>query len=224
MFNTKTMSLKSTLWTFLRLGRSVVSRDLRKDPQVRDPIVLFEAWFQAAIESGIYLPEAITLASSTSDGIPSARMVLLKGVDSAGFVFYTNYTSRKAVELTANPRAALVAYWATLQRQVRIEGMVERVSPEESEAYFASRGRQSRIGAWASKQSARLENRETLLARVRRYNDEFEDSDVPLPPFWGGYRVVPERIEFWQGRANRLHDRLVFTRKGDAWDLHRLYP
>lgn len=218
------MSLKSSLWTLLRLGRSVVSRDLRKDPQVRDPIVLFEEWFQAAIESGIYLPEAITLATATRDGIPSARMVLLKGMDSTGFVFYTNYTSRKAVELAANPRAALVAYWTTLQRQVRIEGVVERVSQEESDAYFASRTRQSRIGAWASKQSARLENREMLLARVRRYNDEFEDSDVPLPPFWGGYRVVPERIEFWQGRANRLHDRLVFTRDEETWDLHRLYP
>lgn len=218
------MSLKSTLWTFLRLGRSVVSKDLREDPHSRDPIVLFEAWFQAAIESGIYLPEAMTLATATGDGIPSARMVLLKGVDSSGFVFYTNYTSRKAVELTANPRATLVAYWATLQRQIRIEGMVERVSQEESEAYFASRSRQSRIGAWASKQSARLDTRETLLARVRRYSDEFEDSDVPLPPFWGGYRVVPERIEFWQGRASRLHDRLVFTRDGEGWDLHRLYP
>jgi pyridoxamine 5'-phosphate oxidase len=145
-------------------------------------------------------------------------------VDERGFVFFTNYGSRKASELEKNPQAALCFHWAELERQVRVTGAVERISPEESYAYFSSRGRGSRIGAWASKQSEPLPDRATLEDRVREAQQRFAEDDVPLPPFWGGYRIRPGTIEFWQGKADRLHDRLVFTRSGDAWTTERLYP
>ena len=145
-------------------------------------------------------------------------------MDERGFVFFTNYGSRKANELEENPRAALCFHWAVLERQVRVTGTVERISEEESQAYFSSRGRGSRIGAWASKQSEPLPDRAELEARVREARKRFDGDDVPLPPFWGGYRIRPESIEFWQGKADRLHDRLVFTRDGDDWSTERLYP
>jgi len=189
-----------------------------------DPVRLFGEWFRAARKSGIALPEAMTLATATQDGRPSARMVLLKDFGPEGFVFYTNYGSRKAEEIDANPRAALVLHWAVLQRQVRLEGTVERVDRETSEAYFASRPRGSRIGAWASRQSAPLERRSDLEDRVRALDGQFEGGDVPLPPFWGGYRLVPLSIEFWQGRPDRLHDRLRFDRDGDGWTATKLQP
>jgi pyridoxamine 5'-phosphate oxidase len=190
----------------------------------QDPIDLFGAWFEAANEGGLLMPEAMTLATCTKDGRPSARMVLLKDFDARGFVFFTNYESRKAGELIENPWAALVLHWAVLQRQVRIEGTVTKVSAEESYAYFRTRSRGSRIGAWASRQSTVLEERRQLEERVAAYEEEFDGGEVPLPPFWGGFRVAPERIEFWQGRADRLHDRLVFMQSNDGWETTRLYP
>jgi pyridoxamine 5'-phosphate oxidase len=166
----------------------------------------------------------MTVATATPDGAPSARMMLLKDVDQRGFVFYTNYQSRKAGELLANPRAALVFHWPVLQRQVRVEGAVARLPQPESETYFRTRPRGSRIGAWASRQSTELATRAELDQRVREYEARFAGQDVPLPPFWGGFRLTPSAIEFWQGRVNRLHDRLRYTRVGGGWAVTRLYP
>jgi len=216
------MSLKSTIKTALTLGQGLAT-GLPDAAMDADPIELFELWFEAAQESGILLPEAMSLATATPDGMPSARMVLLKQVDQDGFVFFTNYESQKASELDANPRAALCFHWAVLQRQVRVAGPVEKVSEEESAEYFATRGRGSQVGAWASLQSRVLPSRDTLEERVRQIEAEHPDQ-VPLPPFWGGYRLTPERIEFWQGRADRLHDRLRFQRDGQRWTTQRLYP
>jgi pyridoxamine 5'-phosphate oxidase len=166
----------------------------------------------------------MALATSTADGSPSARMMLLKGFDQRGFRFFTNFDSSKGDELTANARAAIVFHWATLHRQVRVQGRVERISQEESAEYFATRPRGSQLGAWASQQSAVLENRRQLDEQYREHEARFKGTEVPLPPFWGGYRLVPERIEFWQGRANRLHDRLSYTRRDDRWVVARLSP
>ncbi len=217
------MSIGSTLRALVTMGQGTVV-GLDELQAGSDPIALFHEWFGAARESGILLPEAMTLATATKEGMPSARMVLLKSADTDGFVFYTNYDSRKAGELEANPQAALCFHWAVLQRQVRVEGDVTRVSSEESEAYFRTRARGSRIGAWASQQSATLEDRALLEERVRRYEQQYPGDDVPLPPFWGGYRVAPRRIEFWQGRVSRLHDRLLYLRQPDGWRVQRLYP
>lgn len=192
----------------------------------QDPLTLFDRWFRQASEAGIYLHEAMTLATATPDGSPSAREVLLKGYGPEGFAFYTNYESRKAAELELNPRAALLFHWTTLHRQIRIEGPVMRTTTAESDAYHASRPRGSRIAAWASQQSARIESRAALEQRFQEKEAEFRGADVPLPPFWGGFRVVPERIEFWQGRVNRMHDRILFQRDPDGgdWDVMRLSP
>ena len=180
----------------------------------RDPLVLFDRWFRDARDAGLYLAEAMTLATATPDAVPSARMVLLKDFGPDGFVFFTNYDSRKAAELDANPRAALVFHWPTLHRQVRVSGTVERTTAAESEAYFRTRPRGSRIAAWASRQSDTIAGRAEIEARFREHDARFPGDDVPLPPFWGGYRLRPDAIEFWQGRVNRMHDRLVFTRRG----------
>jgi pyridoxamine 5'-phosphate oxidase len=217
------MSLKSSIRTIKTLGRGVVV-GIPEAASDRDPLEIFGEWFEAARESGLYLPESMSLATATSDGVPSVRMVLLKAYDERGFVFYTNYESRKAKELEANPRGALCFHWGVLERQVRLNGSVERVSHEESVRYFATRARGSRIGAWASKQSDPLSERAELEDRVRRYSAEYPGDAVPLPPFWGGYRLRPETIEFWQGKADRLHERLLFRRAGDAWETTRLYP
>ena len=191
-----------------------------------DPLQAFKDWYADAERAGLLLPEAVCLSTATPDGVPSARMVLLKAVDERGFVFFTNYQSRKSAELESNPRAALLFHWATLERQVRVEGGVERISHEESVAYFATRDRGSQIGAWASRQSRELRDRTKLEAAYRDVERRFEGEEVPLPSFWGGYRVVPAAIEFWQGRANRLHDRVRFERegRGRAWRGKRLYP
>lgn len=217
------MSLKSSLRTLVTLGQGVV-QGIPEAAADRDPMELFGEWFKAAEESGLFLPEAVALATATVSGAPSVRMVLLKGADTRGFVFYTNYGSRKASDLEANPQAALCFHWAVLERQVRVEGVVERVSQDESEAYFSSRPRGSRIGAWASHQSEDLPSRKVLEERVRRFEKEYPGEEVPLPPFWGGYLLRASRIEFWQGKADRLHERLVFSREGEAWTTRRLYP
>ena len=189
-----------------------------------DPIAQFHAWFEDALAANLHEPNAMTLATSTPEGRPSARVVLLKGFDERGFVFYTNYEGRKAAELERNPHAALVFYWGELERQVRIEGGVVRVSEEESNAYYESRPRGSRLGAWASQQSRSVGGRGVLEARLRELERDYEGKDVPRPPFWGGYRVEPEAIEFWQGRENRLHDRIVYRWAGGGWGIERLQP
>jgi pyridoxamine 5'-phosphate oxidase len=209
--------------TLLTLGRGVF-RGLPPLTAADDPIAFFQHWFADAKAAGIFLPESMAVATASADGAPAARMMLLKAVDQRGFVFYTNYTSRKGAELEANPRAALVFHWAVLQRQVRVEGPVARLGEVESAAYFRTRARGSRIGAWASRQSAPLSSRAELEARVRDYEQRFASQDVPLPTFWGGFRLTPLVLEFWQGRANRLHDRVRYTREGPGWQVTRLYP
>jgi pyridoxamine 5'-phosphate oxidase len=197
---------------------SLTERDV--DP---DPILQFEKWFEEALHAGLIEPNAMTLATSTRDGHPSARVVLLKGADANGFVFFTDYRSRKGAELDANPHVSLCFWWDALQRQVRISGTAVRVSREETAAYFHTRPHGSRVGAWASQQSATLASREMLEKEVERLERAYPD-DVPLPPHWGGYRVTPDSIEFWQGRPSRLHDRIVYTRNGSAWKIGRLSP
>ena len=217
------MSFRSTLRALFTLGRGV-SKGIPELTASDDPIRLFVRWFDDAKRAGIFLPEAMTVATATPGGAPSARMMLLKGVDDDGFVFYTNYDSRKAADLGANPRGALVLHWPILERQVRVEGRVERVSEAESTAYFRTRPRGSRIAAWASQQSATLSSRAELERRVADIDRRYPGDDVPLPAFWGGFRLRPERIEFWQGRLNRMHDRLQYDRDGDRWRVTRLYP
>jgi pyridoxamine 5'-phosphate oxidase len=190
-----------------------------------NPIDLFRRWFDAAIGSGSKLPDAMTLATATKDGKPSARMVLLKQVDEQGFVFYTNYRSSKSQELEENPQAALVFYWTHLDRQVRVEGNVVRVSPAESDEYFATRPRESQIGAAASPQSEVIASREVLEKRFRELDELYSDRPVERPEHWGGYRLKPERIEFWQNRTGRLHDRILYERQaGGNWNISRLAP
>jgi pyridoxamine 5'-phosphate oxidase len=201
-----------------------ISEELDEQAIDREPINQFKRWFDDAIASGMKLPEAMTLATATGDGKPSARVVLLKEVDNDGFVFYTNYRSAKARELEANPHAALVFYWSQFDRQVRVEGPVERVSTEESRAYFKTRPRESQIGAWASPQSNVIENREVLDARVAELEQLYDDREIECPEHWGGYRLKPMRIEFWKGRLGRLHDRIVYERDRENWKISRLAP
>ena len=205
------------------LRRDYARESLSERDVAADPIAQFEKWFVQAQGAGMVEPNAMTLASSTRDGHPSARIVLLKGFDARGFVFFTDYRSRKGAELESNPNVSLCFWWGELQRQVRITGTVARASREESEAYYRTRPHGSRIGAWASHQSAPLASREPLEREVARLEQKYPD-DVPLPPHWGGYRVTPEAVEFWQGRPSRLHDRIVYTRDGGAWRIGRLSP
>ena len=189
-----------------------------------DPVVQFGRWFEQAEEAGLLEPTALNLATATPDGRPSARLGLLRGFDERGFCFYTNYESRKGIELAANPRAALVFWWGELERQVRIEGTVSATSREESEAYFHSRPPGSQLSAAASPQSRIIEGRAVLERRVAQLATGSTDGEVPLPEFWGGYRLAHEVVEFWQGRPNRLHDRLRYRRVGAAWRIERLAP
>jgi pyridoxamine 5'-phosphate oxidase len=190
-----------------------------------DPICQFHRWFDEAVAAEVPDPHAMALATSTPEGRPSVRIVLLRGYDERGFTFFTNYESRKGCELEANPRAALGFYWHELDRQVRIEGPVERVSTEESDAYFRSRPAGSRLGAWASRQSEVIPGREALEEAFRQFERQFPGGEVPRPEFWGGFRVVLESIEFWQGRPDRLHDRLRYRKGADGgWRIERLSP
>ena len=189
-----------------------------------DPIRQFEAWFNDAIAAKLPLPEAMTLATATPDGKPSARMVLLKQMDHDGFVFYTNYRSAKAAELDANPYAALVFYWVTLDRQVRVEGSVVRTTAEESREYFKTRPRESQIGAWASAQSEVISSREVLEQRAKELEAQYSDREIDCPEHWGGYRLTPVRIEFWKSRVGRLHDRMLYERTDRGWTISRLAP
>lgn len=191
-----------------------------------NPILQFEKWFADAHSAGIREPNAMTLATATPDGVPSARIVLLKEVSEHGFVCFTNYASRKGRELAQNPRAALVFFWAELERQVRVEGTALHLSREQSEAYFAARPKGHRLGAWASPQSSVVESRNILEARLRSLEERYRDTEeVPAPEFWGGIVIQPVRIEFWQGRPNRLHDRLCYSRQADSsWQIERLAP
>ena len=195
-------------------------RDL--DP---DPIKQFGNWFTAAIEAGIRDVNAMSLATADADGKPSVRIVLLKGFDQNGFVFFTNHESEKGRHLAANPNAALAFYWIEMDRQIRINGRAEKISREESEHYFHSRPVGSQLGAWVSRQSEVIDGRKVLDARLAEMTERFGDGPIPLPPHWGGYRLEPDRIEFWQGRPNRLHDRFRYSRRADGnWQIDRLAP
>ena len=191
-----------------------------------DPLKQFAVWFQQALDADLIEPNAMTLATATPDGKPTARIVLLKGVNQGGFVFYTNYKSQKGQQLIANPHAALVFFWDKLERQIRIEGEVAKLATKESEAYFHSRPQASQLGAWASAQSRVIPNRQVLEQQLADLETKYKgDATVPLPEHWGGFRVIPNRIEFWQGRPNRLHDRLVYEQKADGnWQIARLSP
>jgi len=207
------------------LRKSYDTGGLQESDLDPNPFKQFEKWFGEIVAASLIEPNAMTLATATKDGVPSARIVLLKGFDERGFTFFTNYESQKARELEANPHAALVFYWAELERQVRVTGEVSRVTREESEAYFQSRPIGSQLGALASHQSQVIPNREVLEKRLAELTTEYQGRPIPLPPHWGGYRLAPQAIEFWQGRPNRLHDRLRYTRQPDgSWLIERLSP
>lgn len=198
---------------------------LNKRDLATDPLDQFRSWYERALSSVSVDPNAMTLATATKDGVPSARIVLLKGYDQRGFVFFTNYESRKGRELEENPRGALVFYWRGLNRQIRITGTVEKTTQKESEEYFRTRSRDSRLGAWASNQSSVIESREALDQAFEKFEDLYPDDDVPLPPFWGGFRLKPDVFEFWEGRTGRLHDRFRYTRQPTGhWIMERLSP
>jgi len=207
------------------IRRDYKLKEFTEKEAAADPYLQFSRWFDEATDSGIDEVNAMTLATATVEAVPDARIVLLKGVDEKGFVFFTNYASAKGQELTENPRACLVFFWKELERQVRITGMIEKVSTDESDAYFKSRPLGSRIGAWTSPQSEVIPNREWLENKYSEQSKAFENGEVPRPPFWGGYRVKPVHIEFWQGRSSRLHDRLVYTLEAaNSWKRERLAP
>jgi pyridoxamine 5'-phosphate oxidase len=189
-----------------------------------DPVVLFRRWYEDAERAGIHLPNAMALATAAADGRPSIRHVLLREIEDRGFVFYTNHGSRKGTELAENPRAAFSIYWRELDRQISVTGDVSRVSEEESDAYFATRPREARLGAWTSHQSSEIRSRDELMERFAAFAAEFPGDEVPRPSFWGGFRIDPSTVEFWQGRQHRLHDRVQYGRAGDGWEIRRLSP
>lgn len=206
-----------------RLRRSYEGTHLLEESVGTDPIAQLSQWLQEAQQAGVLEPNAMCI-STALDGRPSSRMVLLRGLNARGLTFYTSYFSRKGREIAANPHAAALFYWPQLERQVRIEGSVEQLAEEESDAYFASRPRGHQLGAWASEQSEAVESREILDQRMTDYAERFEGEEVPRPHSWGGLLIKPERIEFWQGRPNRMHDRLEFARSASAWSVRRLQP
>ena len=207
-----------------QLRRDYVSQPFDESHVVSDPFGQFRHWFEEALKAEQPDVEAMTLSTSAGNGRISGRIVLLKGFDASGFVFFSNYESRKSRELMENPQAALTFYWHTLNRQVRIEGQIEKASRQESEEYFRTRPRGSQIGAWASPQSEEILQREVLDQRVAEIEAQFADGEIPCPPFWGGWRLKPDHIEFWQGRESRLHDRIVYHKQGEAWRILRLAP
>ncbi len=206
------------------MRRDYSLKELSRSTVKRDPLAQFAIWMDEAVASDVIDPTAMTLSTADTAGRPSARVVLLKGYDARGFVFFTNYESKKGQELTANPNAALSFYWSDLERQIIIRGTTEKTSVEESQGYFATRPFESRIGAWASKQSSVLPNRQEIDLRVAEIRKKFAGQEIPCPPFWGGFRVTPNKFEFWQGRVNRLHDRICYTLDGNEWKISRLSP
>jgi pyridoxamine 5'-phosphate oxidase len=206
------------------VGRAGDDQELELESVPSDPVVLFRRWYEDAEGAAIQLPNAMALATASADGRPSIRHVLLRGIEDRGFVFYTNHGSRKGIELAENARAAFSIYWRELDRQISVTGDASRVSPEESDAYFATRPREARLGAWASRQSEELGSRAELMERFAAFDSQYPGDDVPRPSFWGGYRIDPITVEFWRGRQHRLHDRFLYERAGRAWTIRRLSP
>jgi pyridoxamine 5'-phosphate oxidase len=207
------------------IRRDYSLRELSKASVASDPFVQFSNWFDEYVTSGPLEPSAFLLSTVGADGAPSSRVVLLKGFDERGFVFFTNYTSRKAADIEHESRVGMTFFWPELERQVHVGGVAEKTSREESETYFASRPTASKLGAWVSKQSSKLPNRSELEEQFEQVKDRFKDGDIPCPEFWGGFRIVPSRVEFWQGRRSRLHDRICFELQEDGgWTIFRLYP
>jgi pyridoxamine 5'-phosphate oxidase len=219
------MSEKGTAADLAALRREYGDRGLDTPDLAPDPIEMFGRWFDDTVAAGLHEPNAMVVTTVSADGQPSTRLVLLKAIDERGFVFYTNYGSRKAQDIEVNPAVSLLFPWHDLQRQVRVEGTASRVSRQDSESYFGSRPRGSQLGAWASPQSQEVASRAELDEMYRGVEEQFADSDVvPLPPEWGGYRVRPDLVEFWQGRVGRMHDRLVYRRDSERWSTARLAP
>lgn len=206
------------------IRREYLTRGLGREDLDASPIVQFEHWLKQAIDAGIKDPTAMTLATVNEDGMPSQRLVLLKHLDAMGFVFYTNYESQKSLDIAVNPKACLHFPWHGIERQVKVQGRVERVSHAESLRYFLSRPKESQLAAWASRQSQRITSRQFLMSQFESMKSKFSQGDVPLPDYWGGYRVIPSLIEFWQGRENRLHDRFEYRWCDDKWRVERLSP
>lgn len=206
---------------------------LRKDYKLKSleesrvqhqPLSQFEVWFNEALKANVLEANAMVISTCSSSGRPSSRIVLLKEIDDHGFVFFTNYSSKKASELAENPYASLTFFWPELERQVRIEGKVSKISIQESEEYYNSRPRESRIGAWSSAQSSKIKNREELENAFNEFSAKFKDKEIPKPDFWGGYRLKPDYLEFWQGRPSRMHDRISYEKEGENWKIYRLSP
>ena len=208
----------------LTVRREYTGKPLDEASVHRDPFQQLELWLKEAIESQVLEPNALILATASAQGITSIRAVLLRGFDRRGLVFYTNYASRKAKEIAENPRVSGLLFWPELNRQVRIEGIAERTTDEESDAYFRTRPRESQIAAWISHQSEVIESRRALEEAFAKAEESFRGNEVPRPPFWGGYRLVPTSFEFWQGRENRLHDRILYLKDGPTWEIKRLAP
>ncbi len=200
------------------------NNELNKTSVDKNPFIQFTKWYESILDSDLNEPTAMMLSTADANGNPSARIVLLKEIDDSGFVFYTNYRSRKGKDLKGNPKAALTFFWDELRRQIRIEGSIEKISRETSKEYFSSRPRESQIGAWVSAQSSVIPNREILENKFDELDEKFGNEEIPLPDFWGGYRLIPSYFEFWQGRENRLHDRICYKKENDEWKIFRIAP